>query len=377
MSVGSNELHVLHLNLARRWGGAEKRVLDIALHADRPLRSTIATLDGSPLFSRSRHAAQSVVAVGSSRADFRIVRRLEQVIDQTGVHVIDAHNRQSYLWGSVVARRTGTPLVATVHHSFRAEPGVRRWLDTLMIRLAAWSGAHFVAVSADVERALLETGIQTSRVEVIHAGLGAVSVDEGRPTFEPGWDHGRPFTVCAVGSLLPVKGHTTLLRAMRLLVEDGRDVECVIAGEGRRRRPLRRLAVALGIERVVRFVGFVPDVTEILRSADVFCLPSLSEGLPYAALEAVIAGVPAVMSEVGAIPDLFVHEESARLAPPGDERALARELGWIHDNPADARAMAQRARRDLTSSLDMRTTVARTRALYERARADTGDSRLP
>lgn len=357
----SHDLRVLQLDLARRWGGAERRVLEFSQHVAGVVTTFVVALEGSPLFTRARESTCPTIGIGRSRADPRLLPRLVRAIRQTDASTLDAHNRQSYFWGSLAAIRTGVGFVATVHHNYRAETGLRRLLDTLAIRLAARAGASFVAVSNDVGHALVETGIAPERIELIQAGLEIPpSTDVDRPTGEHRIDRLR---VCSVGSLLPVKGHAVLLRALAILRAD-RSIECVIAGEGRERRSLERLAAQLGIDDLVRFVGFTPNIAAILHEADAFCLPSLSEGLPYAALEAVAAGVPTVMSSVGAIPDLFTHGATARLVPPKDARKLASELAWVHDHPAEAAAMASLARSEIRERLDITAMISNTLDLY-------------
>jgi glycosyltransferase involved in cell wall biosynthesis len=115
-----------------------------------------------------------------------------------------------------------------------------------------------------------------------------------------------------VGRLSPEKAPEVLLQAA-----EGTGMHVVVAGEG----PLRA-SLEAGADRTrVRFLGFVPEVGPVLAAADVLALPSRTEGLPMAVLEAMAAGVPVVASAVGSLPEVLGNGAGV-LVPPGDVTAL-------------------------------------------------------
>ena len=115
---------------------------------------------------------------------------------------------------------------------------------------------------------------------------------------------------------------------MRMAVEEGVDARLVIVGDGPERHRLVRYTEELGIAERVRFVGpkFGADKVGTLAGADVMVLPSYSEGLPYAMLEAMAAGIPVIVTPVGAIPDVVVHCKHGHLVPIRNPRAIADSL---------------------------------------------------
>ena len=128
----------------------------------------------------------------------------------------------------------------------------------------------------------------------------------------------------------PVKGHEYLIRAAGYLAETRSDVRVVIAGTGPREPELRALARALGVERRCLFVDPVADgrmtVYDLLGALDVFVLPSLSEGLPMALLEAMALGRPAVASAVGGIPEVIVDRATGLLGPAAKRARAGRRV---------------------------------------------------
>jgi glycosyltransferase involved in cell wall biosynthesis len=145
-----------------------------------------------------------------------------------------------------------------------------------------------------------------------------------------------PFHVMTIGSQdQHYKGHDVLLRALRQLCDDGIPVNGVVVGGGTMHREIVKLADELGIADRVTFTGIVHDrrrIIELLDSASLFALPSRTEGLPRALVEAMARGLPAVGSRVGGIPELI---DRPWLVPVDDERALAEAIGeLLHDKTA-------------------------------------------
>ena len=134
-----------------------------------------------------------------------------------------------------------------------------------------------------------------------------------------------PLRLIYIGRLAREKGLYETLQAVRLACELGVDVRLVIAGEGAEEARLRRYAQALGIGGKVAFAGpvFGDDKVRLLAGADATILPSYAEGLPYALLEAMAAGVPVIATPVGAIPDVVSAGTHGVLVPPRDARAIA------------------------------------------------------
>src|SRR5262249_34579054 len=127
------------------------------------------------------------------------------------------------------------------------------------------------------------------------------------------------WVVAFVGRLAPEKAPEVLLRAA-----EGLDVVVLLAGDGPLRTHLEREARS----GAARFRGFVPEVGRVLAAADVLALPSRTEGLPMAVLEAMGAGVPVVASAVGSLPEVLA-EGAGLLVPPGEVEALREALRRI------------------------------------------------
>lgn len=178
-------------------------------------------------------------------------------------------------------------------------------------------------------------------------------------------------TLVYVGSLAQLyKGPDILIDAVARSVARGLELRLILVGDGKYRQVLEAGTATLGLEGRVRFLGELPagdPVREQLDEADIFVLPSRTEGLPRAMIEAMARGLPCIGSTVGGIPELLPPED---MVPPGDIAALAAKIREIATNPD---RMARMSARSLAKAKEYREEVLRERrvAFYRYVRAKT------
>jgi glycosyltransferase involved in cell wall biosynthesis len=148
-----------------------------------------------------------------------------------------------------------------------------------------------------------------------------------------------------IGRLTPQKGHIYLLQALPSLVNEWPQLRCLIVGEGEMRGRLDALAQSLGLGRHCVFAGVSDAIPEVLAAADLFVLPSLSEGFPFVVLEALAMGCPVVATAIDGVTEVIQDGVTGRLVPPRDPTALAGAIREMLRDPAGARTMGMRGRR--------------------------------
>jgi glycosyltransferase involved in cell wall biosynthesis len=180
-----------------------------------------------------------------------------------------------------------------------------------------------------------------------------------------------PFKIAMVGSLAQLyKGPDILIEAVARCLKNGLDLFADIVGDGQYRLALTAHAERIGLAKRIRFVGQVTPgapVRRFLDSADLFVLPSRTEGLPRALIEAMARGLPCIASAVGGIPELLAEED---MTPPGDPDALALKIQEVLANPS---RMAEMSHRNWTTAQDyVESALAeRRRMFYEHVREQT------
>ncbi|MBI4420548.1 MAG: glycosyltransferase [Gemmatimonadetes bacterium] len=280
------------------------------------------------------------------RLDFRCARKLAEVYRRHHIALAHSHEFSAAVYGAWAAWLAGIPHVITMHGSRYYAGRLRR---RLALRTAMATSGSVVAVSRTLARHIArDLWIRPSHVRVLMNGAQLSPVSESTLRNELGLG-ATDRLLLSVGNLYPVKGHRHLLEALARLSRDHSTIHVAIAGRGELKGSLRQAAQDLGIASRVHFLGLRSDIPNLLAAADAFVLPSLSEGLPLALLEAMLAGCPVVASNVGEIRAVLAGGEAGRLVPPGDPAALAAAISALLANPAQARALgaaaAQRAAR--------------------------------
>jgi colanic acid/amylovoran biosynthesis glycosyltransferase len=184
---------------------------------------------------------------------------------------------------------------------------------------------------------------------------------------------GPPFHLLALGRLVPKKGFAVLLRACRLLSDQGLDFHLTLAGEGPERRQLRELIHRHGLAGRVSLTGAVPhrEVARLMAQADLLVMPSLiapsgdRDGIPNVILEALFCGVPVLATAVSGIPEVIREGDTGWLTGPGDPEALARAAAAVLATPAEARRRAENGRALVTQEFDSQRNYGRLKALFE------------
>lgn len=222
------------------------------------------------------------------------------------------------------------------------------------------------AVSEGVADAYLSARMVSKRRQVVIPN--GVDVERWRPDPGAGNEVRRrlgftdEFLWLAAGRLDPVKDYPALLSAM---IEVPKAAHLVIAGAGPDEVSLRRLAVRLGIETRVRFIGFQPDVLPWMQAVDGFVLSSRWEGLPMSLLEAGACALPAVATNVPGSRDVLVNGETGFLASPGDTLALRSAMNRMMRLAPEMRAvMGRHARTRVVEHFSIDAVLDRWETLY-------------
>jgi glycosyltransferase involved in cell wall biosynthesis len=155
--------------------------------------------------------------------------------------------------------------------------------------------------------------------------------------------------------LVRAKGVQYTLRAAPEILREFPKVQFLIAGEGRYRRQLERLVRELNLESSVRFLGFVKDAWQIYSQIDLLVHATFDQGdsMPIAILEAAVAGVPAVTTRVGGIPEIVQHERTGILVPPRDSGEIASAVLRLLRDPALTVRLGEQAKDFVTRNFVM------------------------
>ena len=362
---------ILHLSSSSGPGGAESVMAGLASSLDRSRYRSIACLfrDGWLRARCEQSGIETHILRLTRKLDLGWLRMFSRLVRQHGVRLIHAHEFGANTYGAIAARWLGIPLVATVHgRQYYADCATRRAAYRVLSHVAT-----MVAVSEDVKRFVVAaTGTAARRICVVHNGAAVrppLSAAEGgrrRSALGMAPDE---LIVGVVGSLYGVKGHRFLLAAAPQILDARPATRFVIVGRGHLEAELKAQARQLGIADRVRFLGFRDDIGDLLPLFDVFALPSLSEGLSIALLEAMAAGTPVVATRVGGNPELVIHGETGLLVPAGDVSSLAAAISALLIDRAEATRLGENGRTRVAQSFGLDSMVEAYQAIYDRTLA--------
>jgi glycosyltransferase involved in cell wall biosynthesis len=363
-------------------GGGERLAIEIATRLDPERFESVLTtsrarggvdLDPSEPVAASKVEASGIRLIELGRRstlDLRAWSPLVRLLRFERFDVLHSHKFGSNVWGTLIGRLAGVPVIIAHEHSwsFDGQP-LRRVLDRELIGRGS---DVIVAVSAQDRRRIIEIeGVRPDKVLFVPNGIPRrgrrgtdVRAELGIPPDAP--------VIGTIGLLRPEKALDLLIRAAAPLLSEMSELRMLIAGDGPDKEPLRELARRHGMADRVMLIGFRDDVPDVLAALDVAVSSSVSEGGPLAVMEFMEAARPIVATRVGGVPDLIDDGVHGLLVPPGDADALTAALRRVLADRDAARRMGERARERRSREFDIDVAVRRFESLYERLRAGHG-----
>lgn len=272
--------------------------------------------------------------------DARSVRRMREIIRELRPHILHTHTAKAGAIARAAALVSGAARPAILVHTFHGhvlkgyfDPVRTAFFKKVERSLARVTDA-LVAVSPEVRDELVAAGIAPrEKFSVIRLGI---PLEERLGDATAGLDYRRlygisesAFVVGWVGRMTDVKDTDAVLEIVRAARDRGLEAVLVMVGDGPDRVRLEQLAHDIGIARSTFFVGYQPEVAGYYRLFDAFLLPSVNEGTPVSAIEALASGTPVVATRVGGVPDVVRDGEDGFLFEPGDTDDAAERLALL------------------------------------------------
>ena len=295
-------------------------------------------VNASLCFLRDRHPAAAElegrglrpVFLNRGNGDPRALMGLVRLVRARGVDILHVAGMKGLLLGRIAAGITRRHAIIHLHDT-KSIGVIMRFVQR---RVARWTDLALGVSDPVSTLAIREFGISPDRVQTLHNGIPVGEFASPSPAArsrirrELGISETAP-VIGITGRLSSEKGHELLIRAMPLLLDRLPAAVLVVAGDGPTRPACQSLVDRFDLAEAVRFAGYRTDIPDVLAAVDVMAMPSLREGLPYAALEAIAAGKPVVAFAVGGLPEIVIDNITGFLAAPGDNVRLAEALSEI------------------------------------------------
>ncbi len=338
--------------------GPAKNVFQFALSARQPDPTGLPAVELSVItFARPHDGPNGLVDAArraglpvhilpeSGRFDPSLLPKVRQLIRSLAPDIIQTHHVKSHFLIALSGLHRSFPWLA-FHHGYTAT-SLNQRLYNQFDRWSLRQPEHLIAVCGPFKDQLTALGIAPQRISILHNTLDPWQPDPAasaavRATLPPGVP-----ILLTVGRLSHEKGHLDLIAALEILQSQHPQLpwHALLVGEGPARAPLTQAIARANLATRITLAGHHADVKPFYGVADLFVMPSHSEGSPNALLEAMVAGVPIVASRVGGIPEIVSHQETALLVPPSEPAALAGALAQLLADPAQRRQLAEAAQK--------------------------------
>lgn len=372
--IAERPLRVLELRDTYEVGGPGKTIIETyrSINAERfhvhlGVFATKNETADTPFVSAARACGMPVhVLRGFNQYDPCLIIQLIRLVDSLAIDIIHAHEVKSDVIAYLAALFRPVPIVTTLHGWIGN--GVKQRFFIQLDKIVARRFNRVIAVSKAIERELLRAQVEPRKICLLHNGivLERYKKTGGQGGLEAIVQRRVPSPVIAsIGRLSREKGHADLIEAVALVRKAGQKVSLILAGDGPERQSLTHQIRNLGLDDAVYLPGYIQDPRRLLEEIDLMVLPSHTEGLPNAALEALLMEVPVLATSVGGTPEVIAHGVNGCLVPSRQPEALAAAIVDFLRNREAWRRMALSGRDFVKSRFDFQARTAKLEALYD------------
>lgn len=356
-------MKILHVETGRHFYGGPQQVAYLLRGlSGRAVDNVLVCVPGSDIDAAARAAGVHVYNVPCG-GDFDVMFAwwLGRILRWETPDLVHCHSRRGAdLLGGMAAKLAGVPAILSrrVDHP---TPGIFAAARERLYR-------NVVAISDNVAASLREDGMDEGRVTVIRSAVDFQRFQQPpdgaklRAEFALREDD---LVMAAVGQLIPRKGHRYLLEAMSGLRDRFRKLVLLVFGQGALEDELKEQTGQLGLEEIVRFLGFRDDLDDYLGAVDLLVHPALREGLGVSMLKAAAAGVPVIAFDVAGAREAVVDGVTGVLVTPKDPRALERAVSELLSDAVLRKRLGEAGRQRMRTDFSIETMVDQHIRLYE------------
>lgn len=368
-STGDRSLKILHINTELTWRGGEQQALYLMEGLNqRGQMSHLICQPNSAIYERAQQKNIVIFPVRmKGEFDLGAAFKIARIIKKEKYDIVHSHTSHAHslvMWASLLLRKKPVRIV-----SRRVDFSIFRHNFLGMNRYKYTKGAdHIVAVAHKVKDVLIQDGIPSEKVSVVHSGA-----DMDRFRGKTGDSIRKEFALSAqarilgnVGYLVGHKGQKHLIQAMTKVVQKFPEAHLLIVGKGELEKELKDLTAHLGLNKHITFTGFRSDVGALMNIFDMLVVSSTGEGLTATIVDALALEIPVVTTDAGGVPEIITHGETGIIVPQADPDALAHGIIWTLNNYDKAKEMAKRGKRDVVEKFSADAMVEGSLRIYQK-----------
>jgi glycosyltransferase involved in cell wall biosynthesis len=368
------------------WGGAQRYVYDLATQLPRE------QFTAKVIVGRGRELPEKLALAGIETitlphlkrdldlfSDLKIFFALVRIFRREQPDIVHLNSPKAGGLGALAARIVGVKkIIYTAHGWTFNEP--RSWLVKKIIWLGSWITVLLSNVTITITGSEQAQGLRmpwsAKKIKLIRNGLATPNFLSREIARTKLFSHlessviSHQPSVVLIGTIAELhrnKGLKYLIEALAGLPRDRESDftwQAVIIGAGEEKTVLEKLIVNRQLENQVKLIGFIPNAAELLPAFDIFILPSLKEGLPYVILEAGLAKLPVIATNVGGVPEIITRDYSGLLVSPKNPAALVAAIQSLIDSPVLRQKLGQQLEQQVMAEYSLTKMVEQFAKLY-------------
>lgn len=375
----------MHVSFSLNMGGLENVILNLCGGLNKGKFSQSVCVLSDELGLKTQFDESNIPVVSFSKKngiDLNLVLRLKKFFRDNPADIVHTHNPTALLYGGLAAVLSGKKLVHTEHSNLMQGKKLMNFAESLLFRMVRGLVCDTEEVKQSVHK---NQGISLDKIKVICNGVDVkkfcLDDMDSLPAGLPADRHGRQgrlrgndrgngddkkvFTIGTVARLALVKDQKSMINAVQILKEKGRNVKLVIAGDGELKNVLMDHAKKCEVENCVEFLGERMDIADILKSFDAYVLCSLYEGMSVSLLEAMSSSLPCIVTNVGGNVELIKDGDNGFLIPVKDPDAISACVEKLIDDPVLCETMGQANRKLVEEKYSLRVMCREYEKIYE------------
>jgi glycosyltransferase involved in cell wall biosynthesis len=371
---------ILYIITKSNFGGAQKYVYDLAITTkEHGYNVAVACGGKGELVARLQQANINTYEVSGFQRDISAFREwkavfsLLRIIYKFKPDIVHLNSAKAGLLGSLVANILRVPkIIFTAHGWSFLEPKPRLW------KTLTWIGSYITSLLSDHtinvsqfdfdHRNMPWTQKKSSVIHTAISDFSLLSREEARSILnsqETIEQHRSNLWLVSIAELNHNKNHTTAIDAVaEFNSTHANKIFYTIIGSGELQNTLKEQVNLKGLNDYVQFLSYVENAKQYLLAFDIFLLPSKKEGLPYALLEAGLAGLPCIASKVGGIPEVIIDHESGLLTDPNNHMTIVSALDLLINHPDQRFLYSENLKQDIQTNFNIGKMLKETESLY-------------
>jgi len=384
--MGEKKVKILYCITKANMGGAQKYVHDLAISLPKETYNTTVLIgNDGPLNEKLTGQGIRTIILGDLNrnvhffSDIRNFFKILKIFRQENPEIIHLNSSKMGLLGVIAGRLSGIPKIIFTGHgwAFNEERNFLQKKVIYLLHLLTITLSHkTIAVSEQTKNQIAKNNFLNKKIRIIRNGLAEpLFIDKqiarkeisAKLPISLGLEN-RPW-LGTISELHKNKGLRYIIEAMHIREKKNSNKSglpvLIIIGEGEEREELQKKINEYSLTDSIFLIGRIDEAQKYLTAFDIFTLTSITEALPYAVLEAGLAGLPIIASAVGGIPEIINDMKNGVLVRPGESNEIERAIDFLLNNPAKMSEFGQQIKIKIKKEFNQEKMLRETMSTYQ------------